>query len=101
VLLVNYEHLPVDTPYRSRYAIYVRRGEQTYDAIDKVPQQLRSRLLAVRAFDADHMLADAEVVDGRELEGSIIRLFANPRVGYLHIHYAKAGCYAARVDRVA
>jgi len=26
VLLVNYEHLPVRSPFRSTYAIYVRRG---------------------------------------------------------------------------
>src|SRR5712692_7858745 len=26
VLLLNYEHQPGDTPYRSRHAIYVRRG---------------------------------------------------------------------------
>jgi Protein of unknown function (DUF1203) len=26
LLLVNYEHHPVDSPYRMRFAIYVRRG---------------------------------------------------------------------------
>jgi hypothetical protein len=26
VLLVNYEHLPVDSPYRASHAIYVREG---------------------------------------------------------------------------
>ena len=34
LLLVNYEHHPVDSPYRMRFAIYVRRGETTYDAVD-------------------------------------------------------------------
>lgn len=28
LLLVNYEHLPVATPYRSRHAIFVRDGAQ-------------------------------------------------------------------------
>ena len=37
LILVNYEHLPVDSPYRMRFAIYVRRGEETYDAVDLVP----------------------------------------------------------------
>src|SRR5262245_10017728 len=27
LLLVNYEHLPVDSPYRMRFAIYVREGD--------------------------------------------------------------------------
>src|SRR6185437_16999334 len=52
LLLVNYEHHAVSSPYRMRFAIYVRKGEQTYDAIDEVPEQLRVRMLAVRAFDA-------------------------------------------------
>ena len=29
LLLVNFEHLPVDSPYRSNHAIYVRRDAQT------------------------------------------------------------------------
>jgi uncharacterized protein DUF1203 len=50
VLLVNYEHHPVDSPYRMRFAIYVRRGEEQYEAVNQVPEQLRTRMLAVRAF---------------------------------------------------
>src|SRR5579872_35813 len=50
LLLVNHEHHAVASPYRMRFAIYVRRGEQTYDGVDEVPQQLRLRQLAVRAF---------------------------------------------------
>ena len=40
-----------------------------------------------------------ELVEGRDLEAAIGRLFANPRAVYLHIHYAAPGCYAARVER--
>jgi len=43
LLLVNYEHHAVQSPYRMRFAIYVRRGEETYDAVDEVPEQLRAR----------------------------------------------------------
>ena len=99
LLLVNYEHHPVDSPYRMRFAIYVRRGEQTYDAINQVPEQLRIRQLAVRSFGADAMMVGWELVDGRELERAIGRLFAEPRSLYLHAHYAAPGCYAARIDR--
>ena len=99
LLLVNYEHLPVDSPYRMRFAIYVRAGDTTYDAIDAVPEQLRIRMLAVRAFDLDAMMTGCELVDGRELEAAIARLFANPKAAYLHVHFAAPGCYAARVER--
>jgi hypothetical protein len=99
LLLVNYEHHKVSSPYRMRFAVYVRRGEKTYDAIDEVPEQLRIRTLAVRAFDRDAMMVDWELVDGHQLEAVIERLFADPRAAYLHVHYAAPGCYAARVDR--
>jgi len=99
LILVNYEHHPVDSPYRMRFAIYVRKGEETYDAVDAVPDQLRLRKLAVRAWDKDAMMIGHELVDGRELESAIDRLFANSQAEYLHIHFASPGCYAARVER--
>jgi hypothetical protein len=99
LLLVNYEHHPVSSPYRMRFAVYVRKGEETCDAIDEVPEQLRIRTLAVRAFDADAMMVGWELIDGRQMEAAVERLFANPRAVYLHVHYAAPGCYAARIDR--
>ena len=99
LLLINYEHLPVDSPYRMRFAVYVRRGDATYDRINEVPTQLRSRMLAVRAFDSKGMMVGVQLVDGREVEAAIGKLLGNPAAEFLHIHYAAPGCYAARVDR--
>jgi hypothetical protein len=99
LLLVNYEHHAVDSPYRMRFAIFVRKGEETYDEIDRVPEQLRLRTLAVRAFDHAAMMLAFELVDGRDLEQAIERLLALPQAAYLHIHFAAPGCYAARVER--
>jgi len=99
LILVNYEHLPVDSPYRMRFAIYVRKGDETYDKLDEIPDQLRTRTLAVRAFDGNGMMVGVELVDGRELESAIGKLFKRAEADYLHIHYAAPGCYAARVDR--
>ena len=99
LLLVNYEHHPVASPYRMRFAVYVRPGEQQHDAIDEVPEQLRIRTLAVRAFDAEAMMVGWDLVEGRALETAIARRFEDPRARYLHLHYAAPGCYAARVDR--
>lgn len=99
VILTHYEHHGVDSPFRSSHAIYVREGERTFDAVDRVPEMLRSRLLSLRAFDAQGMLRDADVVQGGELELLVGRLFSAARVAYLHIHFAKPGCYAALVER--
>jgi hypothetical protein len=99
LILVNYEHHAVASPYRMRFAIFVRKGEETFDAIDAVPEQLRTRTLAVRAFDADAMMVGFELIDGAKLEDAIARLFADPRAAYLHVHFAAPGCYAACVER--
>ena len=99
VILVNYEHHAVASPYRMRFAIFVRKGEETFDAVDVVPEQLRKRTLAVRAFDATGMMKGRELVEGADLEAAIARQFANPEADYLHVHFAAPGCYAARVDR--
>jgi len=99
LILVNYEHHAVASPYRMRFAIYVRKDEQTFDAVDTVPEQLRRRTLAVRAFDGDAMMVGYELVEGEKLESAITRLFADPRPAYLHVHFAAPGCYAARIER--
>lgn len=99
LLLVNYEHHPVASPYRMRFAVYVRRGERQFDAVNEIPEQLRIRTLAVRAFDKQAMMVGWQLIDGRRLEEAIERLFAEPEAAYLHIHYAAPGCYAALVER--
>ena len=100
VLLLNHEHQPAATPYRSTHAIFVRESATTtYDEIDRVPRALRRRLLSVRAFDEAGMMTDADVIEGSALEALIGRLFADPRVRYLHAHNARPGCFAATIHR--
>ncbi len=101
VLLLNYEHQAATSPFRSRHAIFVREHaeEARLDPGD-VPDQLRRRLLSIRAFDDHDMMIDADVVDGPDFEGPVEAMLANPKTHYLHVHNAKQGCYAARVDRV-
>jgi hypothetical protein len=99
LLLINYEHHPVASPYRMRFAIFVREGDQTYDKVNEIPEQLRSRTLAVRSFDSKGMMVDNWLADGKEIEPVLEDFLAPSHVDYLHIHFAAAGCYAARVER--
>jgi hypothetical protein len=99
LLLVNYEHQSADTPYRSSHAVYVREGATKRWVGDRLPEVMRRRLLSLRGFTADGSMADADVVEGSEAEPVIERLFGNPRIAYIHAHYARPGCYAARIDR--
>jgi hypothetical protein len=100
LLLLNHAHQPANTPYRATHAIYVRRvAERAFDAVDAIPEVMASRLLAVRAFDARHMMIDADVCEGEDAAALIERLLANPEARYLQAHYARRGCYAARIER--
>jgi len=99
VLLLNYEHLPVDSPYRSSHAIYVSESRERFDEVNGIPPAFRERLLAIRAFDASGLMVDADIVEGRAARPLIEKLLAPDNVAFLHAHYAKRGCYAGRIER--
>ena len=101
VFLVNHEHQSAHSPYRSRHAIYVRENAQEAAVTpDVVPAMIAARLLSVRAFNSQGRIVDAVVVDGSAVDEEIARQFANPDADYLHVHFARPGCFAARVERV-
>lgn len=102
VLLMNFEHQPADSPYRSSHAIFVREGARAENVpANTVPQMLRTRLISARAFDDDGMMVDADVADGTALKTLIERMLSSGSVSYLHLHNAKHGCFLARADRVS
>jgi hypothetical protein len=100
LLLLRWEHLDVDTPYRASGPIFVRESALATTVLrNAVPEQQRSRLLSVRAYDKDGWMRDAEVVEGAGLPDLLARFFTDAQVAYLHVHNARRGCYACRVDR--
>lgn len=100
LLLLPHAHHVVDTPYRASGPVYVREAavEATPD-VGEVPALLRTRLLSLRAYDARGMMVWADVRPGTELETGLDELFALERTDYVHLHYAKPGCYACRAVR--
>lgn len=100
LLLLNWRHLDGDTPYRSDGPIFVREAATASARFRSViPGQQLSRLLSVRAYDGDGGMRDADVVEGVALEALVARFFADPAVAFLHVHNARRGCYACRIDR--
>lgn len=100
VLLLNHVHQPADTPYRASHAIFVREGAvAAYDVVDEIPEVMRTRLLSLRAFSAEGMMLDADVVDGADIVQLIERQFSNPEVSYIQAHFARRGCYCGRIER--
>ena len=78
VILVNYDHLPSGSPYRSSHAIFVREGaEQAHPAIGEVPGSLLSRLISLRVFDNNDMMIAADVMDGISLADALTRALAD------------------------
>jgi hypothetical protein len=101
LILANYEHQGAATPFRASHAVYVRAAAaEARPAPGEVPESLRKRDLSLRAFDEAGMMIAADLADGRAVEPVIEQLLADPAVAYLHAHYAKHGCYAARIDRI-
>jgi len=99
LLLLPFEHQPAASPYRSSGPIFVReKAAAPYDSTH-LPPVFASRLLSVRAYDQDGMMVDADITEGAHAETLFTQLLMRDDVAYLHVHNAKRGCYAARVER--
>ncbi|KAB7615310.1 DUF1203 domain-containing protein [Amylibacter sp. SFDW26] len=102
ILLVNYSHLPEASPYQASHAIYVRKDIPSVKLEpDTIPDVISSRLISIRAFDNNHMMQRADVVDGKILKGQLEEILAEGTISYIHLHNAKQGCFAAKVTRAA
>ena len=100
VLLLNFFHHDHNTPYRASHAIFVRENAcQAKPFTNIIPDVIKSRLISVRGFNAAHDMVTADVVGGNGLCGVINNFFDDGDIAYIHLHNAKQGCYAARVDR--
>ncbi len=100
LVLLSFEHHATSSPYRGSSPIYVRRSAHAaWDAIDRVPPALVRRELAVRAYDAAGLMSGAAIVDGASLSDHLPRVLEDRAVAYAHVHYARTGCFAARVAR--
>jgi hypothetical protein len=97
VLLLPFAHHALATPYRSSGPIFVRRGATTATlAPGAVPDSLRRRLLALRAYDAAGWMLGCDVVQGDQLVPVLERMLKLEGCAFVNLHYARAGCYAAR-----
>ena len=101
LLLVNHRHLDAPaSPYRGGGPIFVRESAvQAAPAAGEVPDMLGRRLLSARIYDADWMMTDADVVEGRDLAGRLEIWFADPAVSRIHLHTARRGCFMAAAGR--
>jgi hypothetical protein len=100
LLLLPFEHQPANSPYHSSGPIFVRKGS-TQANIDHgvIPDYVRSRLISVRAYDANDLMADALVCAGADSAAAIEKFFDNDTIAYIHLHNAHRGCFSCAVNR--
>jgi len=101
LILLNHRHLDAPaSPYRSEGPIFVREAAvEAGPAPGEVPDMLGRRLLSARVYDADWMMTDADVVEGRDLAARLSDWFADPAVATIHLHTARRGCFMAAAER--
>ena len=100
VLLINHVSHDVTNPYRASHAIFVTEGADEAAAyVDQVPPVFETRVLSLRGFDADGMMAEAILTQPGEADAGIRQLFANPDIATIHAHNATRGCFSAKIER--
>lgn len=100
VLLLNHVSHDVANPYRAAHAIFVTEGDvQAAEFVDEVPPVFEPRILSLRGFDANGMMAEAVLAQPGEADEGIRRIFENPYIATIHAHNATRGCFAARIER--
>jgi len=99
MLLLSYDPFLGDSPYSGPGRIFVHQKHCTPYQGTEVPEQQRWRLLSVRAYNGQHMMVGSEVLHGSELEEVAGKMLGGTGVEYLHVHNAKPGCFAVRVER--
>lgn len=101
LILVPHAHM-TDTrsPYRASGPVFVREGAAEAAVIDDaVPPYLATRLISLRAYDEGGLMVDAEIVEGRALDDMIRTWLAREQISYCHAHFARRGCFAAKIER--
>jgi len=100
LLLLNFTHQPAPGPYHASHAVFIREGATTPAELqDEVPEVMAQRMISLRAFTSEHLIDQAALVDGRQLDEAIRRMLGTASVAYIHAHYAAYGCFAAQVTR--
>lgn len=102
LILVSHDPFPAASasPYRSASPIFLhRRPCGVADDLSTIGPQQTGRQLSARAYDADDMMLDADVLAGTELELLIEKWFGDPAIDHVHVHNAGRGCWAVRIDR--
>ena len=100
-LLLHYYHHDAPSPYRASGPIFVTEGRHEAAVFtDTIPPEMRGRLYSARAYDAEGFMVEGDTAPGDQLEELLNCLLDADGVEYVHLHHARRGCFACKVERV-
>ena len=79
--------------------IFFHNQECTPFGPKTLPARQLGRLMSLKGYDFEHMLAAAEIVEGNVLNTVAGTKLADGKANYINVHNAKPGWFAARNER--
>lgn len=102
LLLLTYTHLDRDSPYRASGPVFVQRQVTRCVLPPRVvPPYVQRRMISVRAYDRAAFMLSGQLCAGTDAGVQLDRLFADPAVAFVQLHYAGHGCFSCQAERVA
>jgi len=99
VILFPYASIPAGHPYSETGPIFVHAEPcKRYNATCEYPADFRNGRV-LRAYDANYNMIDAEVVNGREPEEVIEKLFQISKIAFVDARSVSRGCFTFRIQR--
>ena len=92
--LIAWQPADVGGPYAEVGPVFIHVDScPGYSAVDDYPEGFRHRRQLFRAYDAEGRQVNNQIVEGRDAELAIARLFARTDVSFVHSRNVLAGCY--------
>ena len=100
MILFPFAAIAPGRPYSESGPIFVHAEPcERYAATDEFPPEFRSGRV-LRAYDSQHDMIAAEVVNGEGPEAVIERFLRKPETAFVHVRSASRGCYTMEVERL-
>jgi len=98
--LIAWQPADVGGPYAEVGLVFIHVDScPGYSAVDDYREGFRHRRQLFRAYDAEGRQVNNQIVEGRDAELVIARLFARTDVSFVHSRNVLAGCYMFAITR--
>ena len=101
MLILAHRPFPALQPYAETGPIFLCAEDCAAWAGDGIPPMLASADYIIRGYSADDRIVygTGRVALTTEIETEAEKLFADPKVAYIHVRSARNNCYQCRIDR--